>query len=99
MSGSTVTSMRVPNESAKRGKTLSKPSWLLLAFTDGVPKRSLIIAIIVGTALNLINQGDALLVGAPVDVVKTVLTYMVPYCVATLGAVSSRLDLFNTAQK
>jgi hypothetical protein len=54
---------------------------------------------IVGTALNVINQGDALLVGAPVDVLKTVLTYMVLYCVATLGAVSSRLDLFNTAQK
>src|ERR1700720_116480 len=32
----------------------------LCCISDGVPKRSLIVALIVGTILNLINQGDAL---------------------------------------
>ena len=59
--------------------------------SDGVPKRSLVVALIVGTILNLINQGDALLAGARLDLTKLVLTFAVPYAVATYGAVSYRL--------
>ena len=29
------------------------------ALSEGVPRRSLVVALIVGTILNLINQGDA----------------------------------------
>jgi len=56
-----------------------------------VPKRSFIVALIVGTILNLINQGDAMLAGMPLDLSKLLLTYLVPYCVSTYGAVSYRL--------
>lgn len=59
--------------------------------TDGVPRRSLIVALIVGTTLNLINQGDVILGGGQVNLAKVALTFMVPYCVATYGAVSYRL--------
>lgn len=59
--------------------------------SDGVPRRSFVVALIVGTILNLINQGDALLNGTVINVTKIILTYMVPYCVATYGAVSLRL--------
>jgi hypothetical protein len=59
--------------------------------SDGIPRRSVAVALVVGTALNLINQGDALVAGAPLDFVKVGLTYVVPYCVATYGAVSFRL--------
>ena len=62
----------------------------LCCLTDGVPRRSLIVALLVGTILNVINQGDVLLEGGDVDVVKLLLTYAVPYCVATYGAVSFR---------
>lgn len=61
------------------------------AVTGGVPRRSLAAAAIVGTVLNLINQGDALFTGRPLDWTKLVLTYIVPYCVTTYGAVSFRL--------
>jgi hypothetical protein len=61
------------------------------AISDGVPRRSLVVALIVGTILNLINQGDALLTGLPVNLAKLLLTYLVPYCVSTYGAVSYRL--------
>lgn len=60
-------------------------------FSDGIPRRSLAVAAVVGTVLNLINQGDALLDGTPLNVAKLALTYAVPYCVATYGAVSFRL--------
>ena len=59
--------------------------------SDGVPKRSLVVALVVGTILNLINQGDALLAGARVNLTKLILTFVVPYAVATYGAVSYRL--------
>lgn len=48
--------------------------------------RALAVAAVVGTVLNLINQGDALLAGAPLDWWKIALTYGVPYLVASYGA-------------
>jgi len=57
----------------------------------GVPRRSLAVALVVGTILNLINQGDALLDAHPLNLTKLLLTYLVPYCVATYGAVSYQL--------
>ena len=66
------------------------PIWTYVA-TEGVPRRSAIVAAVVGTVLNMINQGDALLTGGPVNWLKVALTYAVPYCVSTYGAVSYRL--------
>lgn len=70
----------------------------LYCFSGGVPKRSARVALIVGVLLNLINQGDALLGHGHVNVVKLVLTFVVPYCVATYGAVSYRLSLERARQ-
>ena len=56
--------------------------------SDGVPRRSLFVALVVGVILNLINQGDALFAGGHLNFVKLALTFAVPYCVATYGAVS-----------
>jgi len=63
----------------------------LYATTGGVPRRSAIVAAVVGTVLNFINQGDAILAGGSVSWLKAALTYAVPYCVSTYGAVSYRL--------
>jgi hypothetical protein len=59
--------------------------------SDGIPQRSLYVALVVGTILNLINQGDALFGPGPINWVKVLLTYLVPYVVSTYGAVSYRL--------
>jgi len=60
--------------------------------SDGVPRRSFIVALIVGAILNLINQGDALFSDGRLNWTKLILTFAVPYCVATYGAVSFRLS-------
>lgn len=65
--------------------------WIRYAFADGVPRRSLAVAAVVGTILNAINQGDALASGRSVVCTKVLLTYVVPYLVATYGAVTVRL--------
>jgi hypothetical protein len=69
------------------------PKILRICVSDGVPKRSLLVAIVVGTVLNLINQADALIGHGHFDSIKAALTFVVPYCVATYGAVSYRLKL------
>jgi len=69
-------------------------SWRLalrFAVSDGVPRRSLRIALVVGSILNLINQGDALFGGALVNWWKVALTYTVPYLVSTYGVVAFRM--------
>jgi hypothetical protein len=66
-------------------------SVLALAFSDGIPQRAFIVALTVGSVLNLINQGDALITGRALDWLKIALTYVVPYCVNTHGAVTARL--------
>ena len=76
------------------GQLSPKSAWklaCLCAMSDGVPRRSLYVALTVGTVLNLINQGDALLGMASVNWLKVVLTYCVPYAVCTYGAVSYQL--------
>jgi hypothetical protein len=70
-----------------------------LCFADGVPRLSFIVALVVGTILNLINQGDALFGGAPVNITKILLTFSVPYCVATYGAVSYRMSMDQVSDK
>jgi hypothetical protein len=62
-----------------------------MAFSDGIPRRAFIVALVIGSLLNLINQGDALFAGRPLDWLKLALTYVVPYCVSTHGAVAARL--------
>jgi hypothetical protein len=76
------------------------PNWCLwwqFATSGGVPRRSLIAAIVVGMILNLINQGDALFGAKPIDWVKAALTFLVPYCVTTYGAVSFRISAMREA--
>jgi hypothetical protein len=83
-----------------RGVGMSRWSKVLhLCVADGVAKRSLLVACVVGSILNLINQGDALLRGGRIDLVKAALTFAVPYCVATYGAVSYRLKVERNTDK
>ena len=63
------------------------------AMADGTPGRALLVAAVVGTILNLINQGDTLFRAGSINWLKVALTYIVPYCVSTYGAVSYRLSV------
>ena len=56
----------------------------------GVLQRALIVALVVGTVLNLINQGDAVLAGRTLNWAKLLLTYAVPFLVSTHGGATAR---------
>jgi hypothetical protein len=51
--------------------------------------RSLLVALVVGTVLNAINQGPELWRGEPVVAWKLALTWCVPFLVASYGAWSA----------
>lgn len=58
-------------------------------FSDRVILKSLVVALVVGTVLNAINQGIEFAEGKAIDVWKIVLTYVVPFFVASYGAYSA----------
>lgn len=51
--------------------------------------RSLIVSAIVGTVLNVINQPEPMFGDQPIVLWKVGLTYAVPFCVATYGAMAA----------
>ncbi len=49
-------------------------------------RRSLLVALVIGTGLNLINQGPEMFAGERPVLWKLVLTYLVPFLVASYGS-------------
>ena len=68
---------------------LSAREALRRTLSPPIVTRSLIVALVVGTLLNLINQGPELWRGEPVVVWKLLLTFCVPFLVASYGALSA----------
>lgn len=66
-----------------------KPSVVALLKRRDVQKRALVIAVIVGTILNCINQAPDLMQGASLEWVKAGLTYCVPYCVSLYSSIAA----------
>ena len=65
--------------------------WLRLALRKDVAARAAKVSLVVGTLLAVINQGDVLVRGAVTAgvVTKIILTYLVPYGVATFASVQA----------
>ena len=78
-----------------------KPSVALTTALSGAYlARAIVVMIIVGSVLNLINQGEALFQGAQPNFAKLLLTYVVPFCVSTYGTWSAdcgTLTAFNSS--
>lgn len=64
----------------------SRSESLRMTFSPRAVRRSLIVALIIGTVLNGINQGTAIWRGAEVDWWRAMLTYCVPFIVASYGS-------------
>jgi hypothetical protein len=70
--------------------TVSPPSLPQMMFGDGTPKKAVLTALVVGTILTTINHGDVILSGLAPPAWKVLLTYCVPYCVTTWGAITGK---------
>jgi hypothetical protein len=79
--------------------TSSKPrTWLALFISRSIIHRSLLTSLIVGTILVIINYGGALITGNMdnMRVFQIILTYLVPYLVATTSSVLTILSFQST---
>ncbi|MGE3642926.1 MAG: nitrate/nitrite transporter NrtS [Beijerinckiaceae bacterium] len=74
--------------------------WLKLALSPNVRMRATKVALLVGVILAAINYGDRLFEGSlqPRDVVKLLMTFVVPYCVSTYSAVSAMQEAARNAR-
>ena len=72
---------------SERIEQVTAPPLSQLIFGDNVTKKAFFTALVVGTILTTINHGDVILAGDPPSMVKVTLTYCVPYCVTTWGAI------------
>ena len=65
-----------------------------IAVSKSIVSRAIKVALIVGTALNFINQGDALLSlnMENLNLVKFFFTYLVPYSVTTYTATALKIE-------
>jgi len=69
-------------------------NWLQLALRVDILGDAIKVALIVGTILTAINQGDIIASGplTPSDLVKILLNYFVPYCVSTYAGVEALVN-------
>ena len=65
---------------------LSRSEALRHTFSAPSLRRSLAVALVVGAALNAINQGDELVNGERLIFWKAALTFVVPFLVASYGS-------------
>lgn len=66
-------------------------SMMRLILSARIAKSALRVALVVGTALNLINQGEHILAGNDISWFHLLLNYFVPYCVASYSAARNQL--------
>lgn len=61
--------------------------WFRVWFTPQIFRNAVKIALVVGTILNVINQGGSLMTGKAIIWWQLGLNYLVPYCVSSYSAV------------
>lgn len=74
------------------GERAGRPASLFaVATTRRIAFNALRVAAVVGSVLNLINQGPVIWNGGQVSWMHMVLNYLVPYCVASYSAAKNEL--------
>lgn len=66
--------------------------WIKLWFSPRIVASAVRVALFVGTVLNAINQGPALIGGQALDWWRLGLNYVVPYLVSSYSAVRNELS-------
>ncbi len=74
------------------GQSKAPGSFFQAVIRPEIIKRSLIVSAVIGTLLVAINHGDIILNGGELNWFKIILTYFVPYGVATYAAAMQRVS-------
>jgi hypothetical protein len=72
-----------------------RPSMLRLALQPGIARAALKVSLVVGTLLNVINNGEQLWAGHGVNIWRVALNFVVPYCVSSYSAARNEAQRFE----
>ncbi len=76
-------------------KQAGTPGLLSIARSYGIVRRSAIVALVIGSALTLINQPQAVFGDAPLNLAPFILVYLTPFVVVVLSQVLGTRTLFS----
>ena len=90
----------VGSETSAGASVRRRPSVLRLALQPGIARAALKVSLVVGTLLNVINNGEQLWAGHSVSIWRVALNFVVPYCVSSYSAARNEAQRFerDTAQ-
>ncbi len=72
-----------------------RPSMLRLALQPGIARAALKVSLVVGTLLNVINNGEQLWAGHDVNIWRVAMNFVVPYCVSSYSAARNEAQRFD----
>lgn len=64
-----------------------------IALSRHIVINALKVSVVVGSVLNLVNQGGSLLHGGTIPWLHLLLNYLVPYCVSSYSAAKNEIEL------
>ena len=76
----------VDSETGATASMRRRPGVLRLALQPGIARAALKVSLVVGTLLNVINNGEQLWAGHSVSIWRVALNFVVPYCVSSYSA-------------
>ena len=85
---------RAAIEAAQTG---TAPSFWSSLKAPSTVKRAAKVGLVVGTVLNIINQGGAVIAGSELVVWQALLTYCVPYCVSSYSSAALLREIADLA--
>lgn len=62
------------------------------ACTAAIVRNAVKVSLVVGTILNVLNQGPALIEGQPLAISQLLVNYLVPYLVSSYSAARNEID-------
>lgn len=71
---------------AEPGDRLSPPSILVLMTSRRIAWSALKVSLVVGTVLNVVNNGERLMAQGSVSLWQVAMNFVVPYCVSSYSA-------------
>jgi type IV secretory pathway TrbD component len=88
----------VKRETSAAAAVHRRPSVLRLALQPGIARAALKVSLVVGTLLNVINNGEQLWSGHGVNIWRVALNFVVPYCVSSYSAARNEAQRFDRDQ-
>jgi len=85
----------VDSEIGAAGPVRRRPSMLRLVLQPGIARAALKVSLVVGTLLNVINNGTQLWAGHEVSIWRVALNFVVPFCVSSYSAARNEAQRFE----